>query len=232
MLYYREPPSFFSTALRSPKWCSKDTLPGASSQTTGAPGWIAAYASTDPPNVAMGALRGDALATLGYVVPVSGKGLWSTLYGYLAAVATFAGLAWVWLAPLLARAGFLLRKPRPGRPWLGAPMDTASGGVIVSGYPMVHGSLYGAGIDRGAVLVSIGGRAITDMASVDAALEALQAGRVVQVEWMDRGVRRSGPMTLAENPALEVVAYESAGMPVTAEMRAFREAWLGPRAAR
>ena len=31
---------------------------------------------------------------------------------------------------------------------------------------------------------------------------------------------------------LEVVAYEVAGMPVTAEMRAFREAWLGSRAAR
>ncbi|HEX2080700.1 MAG TPA: hypothetical protein VHG08_23550 [Longimicrobium sp.] len=134
---------------------------------------------------------------------------------------------------LLARAGFLLRRPRPGRAWLGAPVDTANGGVMVTGYPMVHGSLYGAGIDRGAVLLSIGGHPITDMASVDAALAAFPAGQVVQVEWRDRhGAQRSGPMALAENPALEVVTYESAGMPVTAEMRAFREAWLGSRAAR
>ena len=52
----------------------------------------------------------------------------------------------------------------------------------------------------------------------------------VRVEWMQRGERRQGRMPLAENPALEVVTYESAGMQVTPQMRAFREEWLGSRA--
>ena len=37
-------------------------------------------------------------------------------------------------------------------------------------------------------------------------------------------------MTFAENPQLEGVTYESAGRPVTPQMRAFREAWLRSRA--
>jgi hypothetical protein len=37
-------------------------------------------------------------------------------------------------------------------------------------------------------------------------------------------------MTLVENPALEAVPYEAAGMAVTGEMRAFRQSWLGSRA--
>jgi hypothetical protein len=35
---------------------------------------------------------------------------------------------------------------------------------------------------------------------------------------------------LVENPAVEVVTYEKAGMPVTDAMRSFRQAWLGSKA--
>lgn len=135
-------------------------------------------------------------------------------------------------APLLARAGFLLRKAQPGSPWLGAPLSPVEGGVRVDGYPPATGSLYTAGIDQGDVIVSIDGRAVASPDELWAILDARRAGETVQVEWMQRGERRSGPMTLAESPGMEAVTYESAGMPVTAEMRAFREAWLGSRAGR
>jgi predicted metalloprotease with PDZ domain len=135
-------------------------------------------------------------------------------------------------APLLARAGFLLRKGQPGAPWLGVPVSAVDGGVRVDGYPPATGSLYPAGIDQGDVIVSIDGRAVANPDELWAILDARRAGETVQVEWMQRGERRSGPMRLAESPGMEMVTYESAGMPVTAEMRAFREAWLGSRAGR
>jgi predicted metalloprotease with PDZ domain len=133
---------------------------------------------------------------------------------------------------LLARAGFLLRKQSPGRPWLGVQLGVAEGGVLVDDWPLSHGSIYQAGLSADDVILSMDGRPTPDVETVRAILAAHAAGDVVQVEWMQRGQRRSGSMTLVENPALEVVAYEVAGMPVTAEMRAFREAWLGSRAAR
>lgn len=135
-------------------------------------------------------------------------------------------------APLLARAGFLLRKESPGAPTLGAPLSAAEGGVQVDGYPPVNSSLYGAEISAGDVIVSVDGRPTPDPDALWAVIDAHRAGEAVRVEWMQRGRRRTGQMTLVESPALQVVAYEVAGMPVTAEMRAFREAWLGSRVAR
>ncbi|WP_420124808.1 M61 family metallopeptidase [Longimicrobium sp.] len=135
-------------------------------------------------------------------------------------------------AALLARAGFLLRKPAPGRPWLGVQLGQGDGGVLVDDWPLSHGSVYQAGLSADDVILSLDGRPTPNPDALRAVLDAHRAGDVVAVEFMQRGHRRSGSMTLAENPALEVVAYEVAGMPVTAEMRAFRGAWLGSRAGR
>ena len=46
----------------------------------------------------------------------------------------------------------------------------------------------------------------------------------------DAGTLRQ--VALVENPALEAVTYESAGMTVTPEMRAFRASWLGSKVGR
>jgi predicted metalloprotease with PDZ domain len=133
---------------------------------------------------------------------------------------------------LLARAGFLLRKQAAGRPWLGVQLGQGEGGVLVDDWPIATGSVYQAGLSADDVILSLDGRPTPNPDALRAIVEARRAGDVVQVEWMQRGQRRAGAMTLAENPALEVVTYESAGMPVTAEMRAFRERWLGSRAGR
>ncbi|HST60658.1 MAG TPA: PDZ domain-containing protein [Longimicrobium sp.] len=129
---------------------------------------------------------------------------------------------------LLANAGFLLRKAQAGRPWLGAVLGTAddSSGVMVNGYPLATGSLYAAGIDRGDVIVSLDGQPARTGDALAALLAGRRPGDVVTVEFVQRGERKTARMTLVENPALEAVPYESAGMQVTPRMRAFREAWL------
>ncbi|HVH12539.1 MAG TPA: hypothetical protein VM759_05790, partial [Longimicrobium sp.] len=127
---------------------------------------------------------------------------------------------------LLANAGFLLRKSQAGRPWLGAVLATGEGGVSVNGYPLATGSLYAAGIDRGDLIVSVDGQPTPTGDAMAALLAERRAGDVVSVEFVQRGERRTARMTLVENPALEAVTYESAGMQVTPRMRAFREAWL------
>jgi hypothetical protein len=42
--------------------------------------------------------------------------------------------------------------------------------------------------------------------------------------------RREVAVGLMENPAVEIVPYESAGVPVTDAIREFRRAWLGSKA--
>lgn len=135
---------------------------------------------------------------------------------------------------LLANAGFLLRKAQAGRPWLGAQLQTAadSAGVAVNTGPLATGSLYGAGIDRGDVIVSVDGQPTRTGDALGAVMAAHRAGDAVTVEFVQRGQRKTARMTLVENPALEAVPYEGAGMQATPRMRAFREAWLSSRVGR
>jgi predicted metalloprotease with PDZ domain len=129
---------------------------------------------------------------------------------------------------LLGAAGFLLRKSAPGQPWLGAPLQETEGSVLVAGGPVVGSSLYEAGIDRLDRIVSVEGVA-TAPDSLMAVVRRHRVGETVRMEVEGRGGRRTVPVVLRENPAVEVVTYESAGRPVTDAMRAFRRAWLGSR---
>jgi predicted metalloprotease with PDZ domain len=130
-------------------------------------------------------------------------------------------------AALAAHAGLLLRPAAPGRAWLGAAFRPGEGGAEVATYPLRGGALHGAGITAGDVIVSVGGRPTPDPAALTAAMAEHAAGERVAVEWISLGERRSGEMTLAENPAVELVTYESAGRELADGMRRFRQAWLG-----
>jgi predicted metalloprotease with PDZ domain len=133
---------------------------------------------------------------------------------------------------LLANAGFLLRRSQAGRPVLAVQLDSAAGGVLVAGYPPVFSSFYGAGIDRGDLVVSVDGRPTLTPDALREAVNARAAGETVTVEFVQRGERKTARMTLTENPSMEAVTYESAGMQVMPEMRAFREAWLRSQVSR
>ena len=130
-------------------------------------------------------------------------------------------------AALAAHAGLLLRPAAPGRAWLGAAFRPGEGGAEVATYPLRGGALHDAGITAGDVIVSGGGRPTPDPASLTAAVAEHAPGERVAVEWISLGRRRSGEMTLAANPAVELVTHESAGRELTDAMRRFRQAWLG-----
>ncbi|HEX6748375.1 MAG TPA: PDZ domain-containing protein [Longimicrobium sp.] len=133
-------------------------------------------------------------------------------------------------ARLLAQAGFLVRKAQPGRPWLGAGLDTDEGAAVVVQPSVEGGSLYRAGIDRGDRILSVDGVPTPSADSLIVVLRGKAAGQTVRMEVEQRGVRHEMSVPLVENPAVEVVTYEKAGMTVTDAMRAFRRDWLGSKA--
>lgn len=136
-------------------------------------------------------------------------------------------------APLLAGAGYALRRSRPGEAVLGwAELDFGRGGAEVRSATLVGSPLYLAGVDRGDRILSLAGRRITRPADLQAELSARTPGDVVEIEYVQRGRMRRAEPTLEENPALEVVAFEDASLPMPPETVSFREAWLGSRAGR
>ncbi|HET7464508.1 MAG TPA: hypothetical protein VFJ82_24830 [Longimicrobium sp.] len=131
---------------------------------------------------------------------------------------------------LLAAGGFLLRKAHAGEPWLGAQLTAGPDSSVIVATSQEGSSFYRAGIDRLDRVYAIGGVPTPTPDAVRAALAGHRPGETVRMDVAQRGTRREIGVTLVENPEVEIVTYESAGMPVTDAMRAFRRGWLGSKA--
>lgn len=131
---------------------------------------------------------------------------------------------------LLGKAGLLLRKAGAGEATMGSVGFTRDTGVVVIATNTQVGTpLYQVGLDRGDRIVSLDDKPMRSSADVQAVVEAHKPGDRINIEWESRGDTRKAALVLAERDQLEVVTYEAAGMTVTEEMKALRQAWLGSK---
>jgi predicted metalloprotease with PDZ domain len=131
-------------------------------------------------------------------------------------------------ARLLARAGFIYRKRNPGAAWIGNASIDGSGAItnlVPWGSP-----IFEAGLDQGDVILDIGGKPIAG-GVVASVLKAHKPGDHIPVSFKRRnGSTGTATITAKEDPSLETVTIESTGAPLTADQKAFRDAWLGSKA--
>ena len=130
-------------------------------------------------------------------------------------------------ATLLGRVGLQLRKAGAGKASLGAvgfTRDTTR--VVIATNTLVGSPLYAAGVDRGDRIVSLDGVPLANPAGVQSVLDAHKPGDRIEIVFESRGQQRTETLTLAEPEQLEILTYEKAGLAVTPEMLALREAWL------
>jgi len=133
-------------------------------------------------------------------------------------------------APLLARAGLILRTRAPGRPWIGPLwLDAASGTARMMGPAIEDTPAYAAGLDRGDELLSVDGVAITSRTRLDEAVERRRPGDKVRLSIRRRGVVQDLTLTIGEDPRLELVPVERTGQPLSAAESEFRRRWLGSK---
>jgi predicted metalloprotease with PDZ domain len=134
-------------------------------------------------------------------------------------------------APLLARAGIVMRPAEPGRAFAGEfTMEETPRGPRITSLALYGSPLHAAGLDRDDVIVSLRGTRVMRSEDVDRLLGMSKPGEEVAVVFERRGQQVKATIELAENPAIELVAAESAGQTLTAEQRRFREAWLSSAA--
>jgi len=129
---------------------------------------------------------------------------------------------------LLARAGLVMRKRAPGRPFAGQ-VQLAGGGSALRVTELVQweSPLYKAGVAEEDQLVNLDGTALTSMANWEQALLRHKPGDRVPL----RFVRRSGEtvntaLVPDEDPRIEVVPMEKIGGILTDDQKRFRESWL------
>jgi predicted metalloprotease with PDZ domain len=134
-------------------------------------------------------------------------------------------------APLMQRAGFVLRKRSPGRAWWGdVAVDSRSGRLLISGVVPVDSPAYRAGLEEDHEIRAVDGKAVTYPENLMMALERHKPGDRVRITYLDRGdVERAATVELSEDPHLTLVPLESSGGTLTPAQRTFRERWLGAR---
>ncbi|TGE16800.1 M61 family metallopeptidase [Hymenobacter elongatus] len=132
---------------------------------------------------------------------------------------------------LLAPAGLLVRRAKAGQAsFVGRLSYNAADSTATVGSTLIGSPLYQAGLDREDVVRKIDGQRLTSAKAVQDLLATHKPGDAVAVEYRTRGGVRTTQVTLAEDPTLEVVTYETAKRPVTKAMKKFRAEWLNGKA--
>ncbi|HUP41370.1 MAG TPA: PDZ domain-containing protein [Vicinamibacterales bacterium] len=132
--------------------------------------------------------------------------------------------------PLLSRAGLVLRKRNPGRPWVGdLSLDFSDGTPRVAAPTTEDTPLYAAGLDREDELLTFDGVTITGPSRLDEAIQRRRPGDTVRVSIRRRGVAQELTLTVADDPRLQLVPVERTGRQLTAAERAFRSSWLASK---
>ncbi len=130
-------------------------------------------------------------------------------------------------APLLARAGLLVRPRNPGASYIGdLAIDAAEGAARVAQSVPFDSPAYKAGLERDDVIVSIGGKAVKGPEDVSTVLRQHKPGSSVAIAFRRRGKEILGSLRLIEDPRIDVVPMEQAGRTLSGIHRRFRDAWL------
>ncbi len=131
-------------------------------------------------------------------------------------------------ASLLAEAGLLLRKANAGKATAGpVSFDFDGRDAIIDGNTRIGTPLYTAGLDRGDQVVALDRLQITSERRWNNALSRYEPGDTATIQFIQRGMERTAEITFEEDPAVEVVTFESAGRELSDAQRQFRRAWLG-----
>ncbi|MGH7445562.1 MAG: M61 family peptidase, partial [Longimicrobiales bacterium] len=132
---------------------------------------------------------------------------------------------------LLANAGALVQRVNAGTAWLGpvGMEGRLEGGVLVTDQTLLGTPLYDAGVDRGAIIHSLGERSVGSPDALQALVQAMAPGTRTTITYEIRGERFTRPITLAEDETIAIVPVEATGVEPSAKAAAFRNAWLDSR---
>lgn len=131
---------------------------------------------------------------------------------------------------LLGYAGFVLRKAKSGKAWIGNnPMNATDGKVTIGSGTTIGSPLYEAGLDQGDRIIKFDGVTITSAKDVDSVVNRHSPGDRAEIEFEQRGAARKSTLTFAENPQVEVVPFEHIAREVTPAVEAMRASWLSSK---
>jgi len=149
-------------------------------------------------------------------------------------------------APLLEKAGYLLKQSQPGVAWIGNIGGAGGGGgrgraggaapAAVAGVLTITGNtqkgtpIYKAGIEGGDIILTADGKDMKSTQELADIVAAKKPGDKIAVTYKNRAGQHNTTITVEESPAVQVVSFESSGKTLTKEQQDFRTNWLSSKA--
>jgi len=134
-------------------------------------------------------------------------------------------------ASLLAAAGLQLRKVHPGKAWVGPDrFETSGGGVKISEATLRGSPLYAAGLERADEISQCDGKKLKKTEDLRSCIAKHAPGDRLNLDYVSRAGSKRAAVIAAEDPAVEIITYEKAGLAVDSQIGSFRAAWLGSKA--
>ncbi len=130
---------------------------------------------------------------------------------------------------LLVPAGFVVKKIKEGKAWMGGRFVNTDEGVKVEQNTTKEAPAYEAGLDIEDIVLKLDGKLIKKQEEIYAIIDAHKPGDVISIVYKHRNKEQTTQVKLIENPYFSVETYESNGKPITAEIAAFRKNWLGSK---
>ncbi len=128
-------------------------------------------------------------------------------------------------APLFEQAGVVLRLKNEGEAYVtpGRLDDEAK----IRNNTVVGTPFYDAGLERGDKLIKLGNRLIENQDDLKKAVARYKPGMTVKVTYLQRGQVKTADLTFIQDPAIELVTFESLDRKVSDQQQRFRDSWIG-----
>lgn len=134
-------------------------------------------------------------------------------------------------AKLLAPAGYAFKRAKASEAWLGNVRFTVANNKLAISSPVIKETpLYLAGLENGDIITKIDDQEIKDNQALADFLKTKKPTDVVKVSFERGEETLTTNLTLANNPAIEVVSFEKEGLTITPAIEAYRKSWLGSKA--
>ncbi|WP_259068769.1 M61 family metallopeptidase [Mucilaginibacter sp. X4EP1] len=142
---------------------------------------------------------------------------------------------------LLAKAGLILQKEKPGKAWAGSlassgvrgrsgqALTPEADGLAILYSTVIGTPLYKAGLDAGDVILKADGKSIKDVAAFNDVVNSKNVGDKIVINYKNSSGEHETTVTLEEDPRLEIITYEKAGKTLTKDQEDFRKNWLSSK---
>ncbi|WP_158825926.1 M61 family metallopeptidase [Mucilaginibacter lacusdianchii] len=131
---------------------------------------------------------------------------------------------------LLDKAGLILRRAQAGKAWAGQlRLSPSNEGLQITGSTIIGTPVYTAGLDAGDILLTVDGKEVKDQQAYMSVIAGKNIGDKITYTYKNRTGNHEAVVTLTENPAYEIVTYESVSKQLSPAQEAFRTKWLSTK---